>query len=356
MKIAIVLPSLHQSGPGIQMRNLIYPLIKLGVKIEVFYLKVETGQTLDFEGVRCQQINIWNLKKQFSKFDIIHSNGFFPDLISAIIRLKCKEIKNVTTLHNFIHEDFAKRYGVIKGNVFSLLWFCILRFVPNKIVFTEVAKQYYSDRTSGNLYVLGSGVPVADIIELKNNTDSICNEAVEKIINIKSNDFKIIGSTAVVTKVKGLDIVIRSLVILNDHVAIFVGGGKEEKSLIDLSKELGVSDRVVFLGFQKNPIYYMRFFDAYAMTSISESFGLSLFEAIACKVPVVCNKLPVFEELLNENVVHFYDGTPESFVFQIKQSYQENFSGKAYDHLMEHYDVIVVGNKYYKLYSELLSK
>lgn len=356
MKIAIVLPSLHQSGPGIQVRNLIYPLIKLGVQIEVFYLRVQTGETLCFEGVNCQKINIWKLNKQFRQFDIIHSNGFFPDLISVLIRLKCKNIKHITTLHNFINEDFANRYGALKGNVLSNLWFSVLKFIPNKIVFTENAKEYYKGLTSGNLYVAGSGVPVADIIELKNNDDSICSNTIEKILRIRENGFKIIGSTAVITKVKGLDIVVRSLVVLNDHIAIFVGGGKEEKSLIDLSKELGVSDRVVFLGFQKNPIYFMRFFDLYAMTSLSESFGLSLFEAIACKVPIVCNKIPVFEELLNENVVHFYDGTPADFVNQIKNAYEENFSAKAYDHLIRYYDVKAVGNKYYKFYSELLSQ
>ncbi|MEL4014801.1 glycosyltransferase family 4 protein [Dryocola clanedunensis] len=356
MRIAFVLPSMQQSGPGIQINTLIPWLIKLGAEVEIFYFRDTDGVVLDTKGIRCQKIVPLRLKKQLEKFDVVHTNGFFPDIINVIIGLVHKRIIRVTTLHNFITEDFANRYPPLKCWLFSSFWLCILRFIPNKIVFTEIARRYYLQKIPGKLHIVGSGVPVDRILNLLRDSSSYETESIKTIFDFRSKGLKIIGSTSVISKVKGLEVVIKGLVNLTDHAAVFVGGGPDEKSLQNLSVELGVSERVVFLGFQKNPIFFMRFFDIYAMTSSSEAFGLSLFEAIACQVPIVCNRIPVFEELLSDDLVCFYDGSPSDFSAKVLRSNNNKRERRAFDYLLLNYDVSIISKKYYSLYNELISK
>lgn len=357
MKVAIILPSLHRSGPGIQITSLIRPLINLGAEIDIFYIKDmnDDDEKLALDNICYEKINLKKIKTQLSSYNVIHSNGFYPDLIAAYASFLFKKTSVVSSMHNFIFEDFNNRYGLIKGACFSLVWISILLMIPNKIVFTKVAESYYKRITNGRFYISGSGVSVSEISDLATReTDSVNDFLL--IENFKSRGFKVIGSTSIISKVKSLDLIVKSLSTLDNHIAVFIGGGPTESELRRLSYELGVADRVLFLGFKKNPFSYMKYFDVIAMPSVSESFGLSLFEAIACKVPVICRPLPIFKELLNENDVLFFDGSVENFVQKVNIDNKSEYVNNAYSTLLKNYDINAISKCYYNVYSQLIKK
>ena len=66
-----------------------------------------------------------------------------------------------------------------------------------------------------------------------------------------------------------------------------LGEGKDRRKLEELAKELGISDKVAFLGFQKNPFKYMKNASVFVLSSMHEGFGNVLIEAMACGTPVV---------------------------------------------------------------------
>ncbi|MBI1866587.1 MAG: glycosyltransferase [Candidatus Staskawiczbacteria bacterium] len=66
-----------------------------------------------------------------------------------------------------------------------------------------------------------------------------------------------------------------------------LGEGKDRGELEKLAKELGISDKVAFLGFQKNPFKYMKNASVFVLSSIHEGFGNVLVEAMACGTPVI---------------------------------------------------------------------
>ncbi|WP_395490625.1 glycosyltransferase family 4 protein [Cedecea davisae] len=357
MKIAIILPSLHRSGPGIQITSLIRPLMALGAEIDIFYIKdiSDDDEKLTLGNIHYEKINLKKIKKQLSNYNVIHSNGFYPDLITACASFLFRKTSVVSSMHNFIFEDFNNRYGLIKGACFSLLWATILLLIPNKIVFTKVAESYYKRITNGHFYITGSGVSVSTISELATHKMDSINDSL-LIENFRSRGFKVIGSTSIISKVKNLDLIVKALTTLDNHIAVFIGGGPTESELRRLSQELGVADRVLFLGFKKNLFCYMKYFDVVAMPSVSESFGLSLFEAIACKVPVICRPLPIFKELLNENDVLFFDGSVESFVEKVNIDNKNEYANNAYNTLLEKYEINVISKCYYNVYAQLIKK
>lgn len=68
-----------------------------------------------------------------------------------------------------------------------------------------------------------------------------------------------------------------------------MGSGKLESVLKALAAELGVSERVRFLGQVPEGRRYFKAFDVFALTSDHEPFGMVLLEAMAAGVPVICS-------------------------------------------------------------------
>ena len=77
----------------------------------------------------------------------------------------------------------------------------------------------------------------------------------------------------------------------NDHVhLVIVGSGPQEQSLKDTARDLGVLDKVHFLGQvdDDEKLEVLNMADVYASTSQHEGFGIVYLEAMAAGLPVLC--------------------------------------------------------------------
>lgn len=94
---------------------------------------------------------------------------------------------------------------------------------------------------------------------------------------------------------KGFEYLIRAMVNLRDTVLLLGGSGPLTESLKQLCAELGLEDRVIFLGRIPDDLLptYFHSCDVFCMPSVepSEAFGLVQAEAMACGKPVVCCEL-----------------------------------------------------------------
>ncbi len=98
----------------------------------------------------------------------------------------------------------------------------------------------------------------------------------------------LVGCAARLEKVKGIDLLIRAIGNLDDPIHLAIAGqGSQEAALKRLVKELGVSQRVHFLGpVEEMPTFY-RALDLFCLASHQEGLPLSPLEAQACEVPCV---------------------------------------------------------------------
>ena len=64
------------------------------------------------------------------------------------------------------------------------------------------------------------------------------------------------------------------------------------QSLRELTNELGVSDEVAFVGYQRNPYAFMRRASVFVLSSVHEGLPTVLIEAMACGCPVVSTDCP----------------------------------------------------------------
>ncbi|HFS8461490.1 TPA: glycosyltransferase family 4 protein [Vibrio cholerae] len=103
-----------------------------------------------------------------------------------------------------------------------------------------------------------------------------------------SDDSIIILCLGRLVKAKGFDVVIDSLQYLPEkYKCLIVGDGPEKNFLIEMSKELGVSKRVIFLGKSNTPEKIYPICDIFAMSSRYEPFGQTILEAMSCDLPII---------------------------------------------------------------------
>lgn len=78
---------------------------------------------------------------------------------------------------------------------------------------------------------------------------------------------------------------------------LLIGDGPDRSQCELLTRELGIHDKVKFLGKQTEFVSILSIADIFLMPSQSESFGLSALEAMACEVPVISSSVGGLPEL-----------------------------------------------------------
>ena len=119
------------------------------------------------------------------------------------------------------------------------------------------------------------------------------------------DDEKLIVHTSNFRKVKRVDQVLEVFKRIKDKIPaklLLVGDGPERPMIENLSRDLGISDSVRFLGKLDAVEEVLSVADLFLMPSEQESFGLAALEAMACQVPVVSTNAGGIPEL-NENGV-----------------------------------------------------
>ena len=95
----------------------------------------------------------------------------------------------------------------------------------------------------------------------------------------------------------GLEYLLKSFLKIENKntILLIVGGGNMKNYYINLSKKLGVANKVIFIGNIPNkdmPKYYIVSDIVILPSTLTESFGMVLIEAMATGKPVIASNLP----------------------------------------------------------------
>lgn len=103
-------------------------------------------------------------------------------------------------------------------------------------------------------------------------------------------------------KVKNLATLIKAFAELSDENTklTLVGDGRERKSLENLVRDVGISNKVYFAGFSNEPSQYLCNADLYVLPSYSEGFGIAAVEAMFLKVPVLATQVGGVPEFITD--------------------------------------------------------
>ena len=143
---------------------------------------------------------------------------------------------------------------------------------------------------------------------------------------------------------------------------VLAGDGPEMKEAQETVKELGLGDKVEFLGFRddiKELILKSHFL---LLTSQTESFGLAALEALSLGVPVLSTRVGGIPEVVEDNVTGFLEDVSDIERLAARgvelladpQRYRL-FSTRARKSVLDRYDTKIVTPLYEKLYREAIA-
>jgi glycosyltransferase involved in cell wall biosynthesis len=351
MKIAYLFPRLDNKSSITLFQDLI-PKLKLlnsDIQIDIYYFDNEITLNFTEKTYRLKFFDSFPV----NDYDIVHSSGLRPNIYIHLNKRKFNsKTKFVTTIHSFIYEDFKNQFNSFLAFFYSKIWCSVLNSQNVIVVLTNIAKEYYTSRIKSSIVVINNGRKV-----IKN--DSILDSDIELMEGIITKFPYIIGTHAVVSKIKGLDTVIKALQYLTDFCFVIIGDGAEVENLKFLAKELGVQERVFFLGFKKNISSFFKYYNVYAMPSRSEGLPIALIEAVSFRTPCITSDIPTFKELFTEEeVVTFKLDNVEDFCTQILKfklvDFTESRVEKAYLKYIDKYSDEVMAKNYHNLYLNLL--
>lgn len=150
---------------------------------------------------------------------------------------------------------------------------------------------------------------VAPITVVPNGVDLktfYCNQCQQERLN--DNEEKIIFTASRLVKKNAVDVIIEALAKLPTNFKLRIAGtGEEERALKNLVKDLGVGERVEFLGnLDKQQVAQQLIkADIFTRPSRSEGLGNSFLEAFAAGVPVITTSVGGITDFLKDNETGF---------------------------------------------------
>ena len=118
---------------------------------------------------------------------------------------------------------------------------------------------------------------------------------------------------------------------LPEAVFAFAGSGSLRASLETLARQLGVSDRAIFLGHREDVADLLAACDMVALPSLYEGSSLAILEAMAAGRPIVASRIPGTDELIadGETGLLVAPGQPAALAAALRKVLSEPELGEA---------------------------
>ncbi len=142
-----------------------------------------------------------------------------------------------------------------------------------------------------------------------------------------------------------------------DYRLLIGGEGVERGRLEHLITDLGLEDRVRLLGHldRKQILKLLHQGDSFLLSSIHETFGVVLIEAMACGLPVIVTRSHGPEEIITspelgnlvENNVHDFSQAMQ------KSSRRDHYENQRRNHVVKNYSFKAIGERLDRIYETL---
>ena len=163
-------------------------------------------------------------------------------------------------------------------------------------------------------FIESFGQPEQGIRVIHNGIDAQRTRALATQDNPFSCQRPYLASMGRLVEIKGMDVLIRAYAgskKCQDYDLVIIGDGPLKSELRALAFSLGVSDRVHFAGYVKQPFHLLRGASLYVGCSEHEGFGLAVLEALCLGVPVLCTGVGGFAEILAGQEEFFFPPADE---------------------------------------------
>lgn len=228
------------------------------------------------------------------RYDFIHCHTPIGSVIGRLAAIKTNT-KVIYTAHGFHFFKGAPLKNWIL--YFPVEWLCSwmtdVLITINTEDYRRAKKHLHAKRTE---YIPGVGVDVEKFADCNVDKREKCKE-----LGISVSDFVII-SVGELNLNKNHEIIIKAIAKLNNpHVKyIICGQGELAEYLTTIIKQNNLEKQVFLLGFRNDIKELLCIADLFAFPSRREGLSMSLMEAMACGLPIVCGDIRGNNDLVEE--------------------------------------------------------
>lgn len=264
-----------------------------------------------------RQRSFWQIVAESREFlrarnvQIVHAHRYKENVIGALLVFKEGRLKLVKTQHGQT-ETFPGLAGA-KQWLAHTADRLTMRYAGDLVIsvsshLTGYLKKYVSE---DRIVVIPNGVDLARV------RCDLSRAQAKKHLGIPE-EMPVVGFVGRLERVKRLDIFVRAAgeILKQIPTARFVitGSGREEMSLRNLITDLGLQDRFILPGHQRDSAAILRAMDVLLITSDHEGLPMVLLEAMALQTAVVARKVGGIAEVLTDRQTGFLvdDQSPEA--------------------------------------------
>jgi glycosyltransferase involved in cell wall biosynthesis len=339
-----------------QIENQLVTAEKHGIK--VINLPSLVRRISPFNDIRAF-ISIFRILQR-SKPDIVHTH---TSKAGGLGRLAAWLARVPVIIHKPHGHVFYGHFRPLQSRFFLLVERLLGRITHHLIALTPHERNDYlglSVSKPNNTSVIHSGV---DLVRFQKGKKRRSRK--RKELGIPS-DSLVVGFVGWLLPIKGVNFLIQAMAgVVKNHpkgLLVLVGKGEDERKLKKQAKNLGLTDKVLFLGWRPDVDEIMGCFDVFVLPSLNEGMGRVLVEAMAVGLPIVASRVGGIPDLVKDGKNGYLVPPADSAALEgaISDLFQDNAKrkrlGKAGKKMCRPYSTEAMVEQINNLYARLLEQ
>lgn len=241
------------------------------------------------------------------KIEVLHSHSMLTNIVSRVAGRLARVPVSVSTEHLTMELGRGGRSGEIierlKARYYRILDNYTSRYNQQVIAVSNAVRDDLVEQgiPTSRITVIQNGINIPDI-------NPTARDRIRLDLGIKPGE-TVIGAVGRLSPQKDYPTLLRAFKEVEsscpEAILLIAGDGYLRDNLEKLTDELGIRERVKFLGYRSNVLEVVSSFDIYALSSLWEGLPLAVLEAMAMGKPVVATSVPGTQEAVNEGETGF---------------------------------------------------
>ncbi len=228
---------------------------------------------------------------------ILHSHRYKENLLAAFLTRRCGIPVWISTRHG-LKEPFCWGLRSLKQSLILGIDRFLLRSMADRVVgvSSEVAQHLRGFLGFDKVVTIRNGVDTESV-----RSRLTISEAKERLGIAPAS--VVMGAVGRLEAVKRLDIFLKAAQLISNHTRnadfVVAGDGSQRSALEQLARQLGIADRVHFLGHRDDAFDVLRALDILVLSSDHEGLPMVVLEALTLGVVVISRRVGGIPEVID---------------------------------------------------------
>ena len=223
--------------------------------------------------------------------DVVHTHtakaGALGRLAAIVYNASKRREGRCAIVHTYHGHVFDGYFGVVGTHLTRAIERALAIVTDRVITISELQRHdivhRYRIASNERVRTVALGLELEDLLRLPDRSDA------RRALNL-GPDAVVVGYVGRLAPIKRVDLLLRACALARTQVPalrlVIAGDGETRPALTRLAGDLGMTDRVSFLGWRQDLAALYASMDVFALTSANEGTPVALIEALAAGLPV----------------------------------------------------------------------